>query len=160
MGKIVIDELQAYLVAEGIGQDPAADPSLTVPSIWTRPRRGAAMPRTANGVWLETQTVTLDDKEVGSAATRLPSYLEDAFVDITVRSKNPDEGKLVMRAIKDLIVPIGSPPVGRRNWTMNTLHVLYSMVFRQDQALPPINNGLTYDRVATYVFACARNDLA
>lgn len=155
---IVVDELQQFLVAEGIGQLPAADPSTSLPSIWTQPRQGAAMPRTDNGEWLENQTVTLNDPHL-SGPPGLEAWLEDAFIDITIRSRNAAEGKLLHRTIRALIHPIGEL-AGKRNWIMNELRVLYSSIWRNEQPLPPVDGGITYDRVASYRFTCARSDLA
>lgn len=160
-GLIVIEQLQAYLVAQGVAQLPGSDPSPLLPSIWTMPRQGAAQPRADKdtGELLEEQTITLDDKQL-SGPPGVEAWLEDCFVDVIVRSKNAGAGKLLHRAIRGLLQPVGSSPAGRRNWMMNELHVLYSSIWRSEQPLPPVENGLTYDRVASYRFRCARSDLA
>lgn len=160
MPKIVVEQLQAYLVAQGVAQLPSADPSVALPSVWTMPRQGAAMPRT-NGpaTWLEAQTVTLNDAQL-TGPPGLETWIEDTFVDVVIRSKNAGEGKLLHRAIRGLLHPAGGALIGKRNWTMSELHVLYSSIWRQEQPLPPVENGLTYDRMASYRFRCARSDLA
>ena len=43
--------------------------------------------------------------------------------------------------------------------SMGPLRVLYSAIWRQEQPLPPVDEGLTYDRVASFRFTCARSDL-
>jgi hypothetical protein len=154
---IVVERLQAFLVTEGVAQLPEAVPATTKPSIWLMPRQGAAMPRTENGAWLETQTVTLNDTQLMGPPGQ-EAWLEDAFIDVTIRSKNAGEGKLLHRQIRGLLAPVGKL-AGRKNWTMSGLHVLSSTVWRQEHPLPPIENGLTYDRVASYRIRCARSDL-
>jgi hypothetical protein len=156
---VVVEQLQAYLVAQGVAQLPGAAPSLTKPSVWTMPRQGAPVPRMKDGNWLETQTVTLNDLQL-MGPPGLETWLEDAFVDITVRSRNAAEGKLLHRTIRGLLHPVGGNIIGKGNWTMGTLPVLYSSVWRSEQALPPREDGLTYDRLASYRFRCARSVLA
>ena len=155
-GLIVVEQLQEYLVAEGIGQLPAVAPSETVPSIWTMPRQGAAQPRLGDG---EQQAITLDDKQL-NGPPGVEAWLEDCFVDVVIRSKNAGAGKLLHRTIRGLLHPVGSSPAGRRTWFMGELRVLYSSIWRSEQPLPPVDGGLTYDRVASYRFRCARSDLA
>lgn len=162
---IVVEELQAYLVAQGIGRMPQSAEELTepvaTPSIYLLPRQEAPAPiQKDDDEWLETVTVTLDDTNL-QGPPGVETWLEDAFIAVTTRAKNAAEGKLVQRAIKNLLHPAAtSRPVGRCNWTMNTLTVQFSAVWRGDQRLPLVDNGKTYDRVAYYRFRCARSDLA
>jgi hypothetical protein len=160
MAQIVVEQLQAYLVAQGIGQLPSSEPSLTVPSVWTQPRQGAPMPRKpkTGGDWLERATVTLNDPQV-TGPPGIAAWLEDTFVDVTVRSVNAGEGKLLHRTIAGILVPIGKVE-GRKHWQMGGLLVQESRIWRREQALPSIEGGETYDRVASYIFRCARSDLA
>lgn len=158
---IVTEELQSYLVNEGVGQLPEADPSPTVPSIWTNPRYGAVMPRISletPAEWLENVTVTVADGQL-QGPPGLASYLLDTFVIITTRARKEAEGILLHRQIRSLLHPPGSPIAGRCKWQMNDLAVLYSRIWRTEQPLPPIENGLTYDRTAWYLIECARSDL-
>jgi hypothetical protein len=157
MSLIVVEQLHAFLIAEGVGQAPGATPSTSKPSLWLQPRQGAAMPRTQDGEWLETQTITLNDTNL-TGPPNLEPWLKDAFIDVTVRAKNAAEAKLTHRVIENLLAPVGKLS-GRADWTMGALRVLYSRVWRGEQPLPPVDNGLTYDRVASYRFRCARSDL-
>jgi hypothetical protein len=152
---VVIEQLQAYLVEQGIGQLPGSAPSASLPSVWTQPRQGAAMPRQGD---LERTTVTLNDPHL-AGPPGIAAWLEDAFVDVTIRSLNAGEGKLLHRTIAGLLAPIGKVE-GRKHWTMGTLLVQESRIWRREQALPPVDSGVTYDRVASYIFRCARSDLA
>ena len=83
---IVIEELQAYLVTQGVGQLPGTTPSLTVPSVWTMPRDGAALPRSANGAFVENATITLRDTNLRGPSD-LEAWIEEAFIDIIVRAR-------------------------------------------------------------------------
>lgn len=155
---IMVDEFQAFLVAEAVGQLPDAMPSPLHPSIWTLPRQGAPLPRQDDGAWLEETTITLNDTNL-QARPNLEAWIEEAYIDVTVRSVSPNVGKLVHRVIRGLLQPVGLVG-GRKGWTMNNLPVLYSRVWRGEQPLPPQDGGVTYDRVASYCIACRRSDLA
>jgi hypothetical protein len=154
---IVVEQLQAFLVAEGVAQLPEVPPATTKPSVWLQPRQGAAMPRTENGNWLETETITLNDTQL-NGPPGLEAWIEDTFVNVTIRSKNAGEGKLLHRQIRGLLAPVGKL-AGRKGWTMAGLKILGSSIWRNEQPLPPIDGGLTYDRVASYRIRCARSDL-
>jgi hypothetical protein len=156
---IVIEELQAYLVAQGVGQLPGAAPSLTLASVWMAPRDGAPLPRDG-----ENATVTLTDTMLRSPSD-LEAWMSETFVDVVVRSRQPSPGKLIQRAILGLIVPFGAHG-GRKQWMMGNLLVEGSTEWRGDQVLPQMRSiaqtdaHLTYDRVASYRFSCRRKVLA
>lgn len=163
---IVVQELQAYLVAQGVGQLPGATPSLTVPSIWLAPRDGAPLPREdkATKAPLEHVTVTLKDPMLTSPSS-LEEWMEEAFIDIIVRAHQSAACQLVHRQIRGLIVPYDASG-GRKQWMMNNLLVEYSDQWRMEQELPMLRSvaqtdaHATYDRVASYRFACRRKVLA
>lgn len=159
---ILVEELQAYLVAQGIGQlpDPAAHPpSLTLPSVWLLPRDGAPLPRAGENV-----TITIRDPNL-TGPSDLEAWIEESFIDIIVRSRQAGAGKLVQRSIRKLIIPFDSHG-GRKQWMMNSLLVEQSMMWRGDQELPQrqsIAEGdshLTYDRIQSFRFRCRRKILA
>lgn len=156
---LVIEELASYLVTQGIGQRPSATPSLTVPSIWLMPRDGAALPRVGENV-----TITINDTNL-SGPQELMAWIDETFVDVIVRSRQPGVGKLVQRSIKKLLVPWDAHG-GRKQWMMNNLLVEASNEWRGDQPLPqsPVATATdahqTYDRVASYRFTCRRKILA
>lgn len=159
----VIEELQTYLIGQGIGQFASATPSLTVPSIWLQPRDGAPLPRgnKTTGVVLEHVTIALIDTQI-AAPHELEAYLDETYVDIIVRSHQPPDGKLIHRRVRDLLVPIGSF-MGRKLWMMNNLLVESSTIWRPEQPLPWPPDGRnidTYDRVAAYRFVSRRKALA
>ncbi len=162
---VVIEELQDYLVAQGIGQRPSVAPSLTVPSIWLAPRDGAPDLRSVAGVLAENVTVTLIDTMFRSP-NGLEPWLEESFVDVIVRSRHAGAGKLVQRRIRDLIEPGNTSLGGKKNWMMGDLRVEYSRMWRGDQPLPQrqatseSDPHVTYDRVASYMFGCRRKVLA
>ncbi|MGH2878951.1 MAG: hypothetical protein ACRDK4_05005 [Solirubrobacteraceae bacterium] len=155
---IVAEQLQQFLVAEGIGQLPATAPSDTLPSIWLKPREGAPLPRMDGATWLEDTTVTITDTQL-SPRPNLEPWIEEAYIDILVRARQDAAAQLLHRAIGGLLAPVGIVG-GRKGWTMHELPILYSTAWRGEQPLPPANGGLTYDRVASYRIACRRSDLA
>jgi hypothetical protein len=102
-------------------------------------------------------TITLNDAHI-SGEPGLEAWIEETFIDVTVRSRNAGAGKLMHRVIRQLLQPVGILG-GRKDWTMGSLRVLASETWRSEQPLPPVDGGVTYDRVASYRFRCARSDL-
>lgn len=158
---IPLDQLQLYLVAQSIGQMPETAPSESHPVIYTMPRTGGApLPRKNEaGKPLEKITITLQDASVGAGKVQLETFLEETIVDVIVRAEQANDAKLTHRAIRNLLSPIGALR-GRSDWMMNELRVLYSEVFTNEQPLPPLNDGITYDRIATFRIVCTRASLA
>lgn len=149
---VVTEELQDYLVAQGVAQLPAVSPSTSLPSIWLAPRDGAPRPRTG-----ENATITLIDTNLGGPAN-LEDYLEECFVDVIVVARTNGPAKLIHRSIRNLIHPMNGQPWGRHHWYMAALLVEYSGVWRGDQ--PLAQDDATYSRVASYRFGCRRKSLA
>ena len=152
----VISELRDYLVSSGACQAPDQPVSMVLPSVWEDPRDGAPEPRPGEDV-----TITLRDTMLAPAAS-LEAWIEETFVDVIVRSRKPAQGKLVQRAIRDLIHPITAHG-GKKQWTMGALVVEYSTIWRSDQKLPPppgVTNPVSYDRVQSFRFGCRRKALA
>ena len=157
---IVIEELQDYLIAQGIGNDPDTAPSTSVPRVYLKGRDGARLPAIPD----ETTTIVLSDTLLAPAAS-LEAFLEEAFVDIVVRSTSAATGKLTHRAIRNLLHP-NAAHGGRKQWMMGDLLVQYSTIWRGEQELPPPPGSAdsrsdvrTYDRVASYRIGCARSSL-
>lgn len=148
---IVVEELQSYLVAQGVAQLPAGAPSTTLPSLWLAPRDGAPAPRTGENV-----TITLVDTLLAPAA-ELEAWIEEAFVDVIVVARQNAAAKLAHRVIRDLIHPIEAHG-GRTNWPMGALLVEYSTTWRGEQ--PLYQDNQTYSRVASYRFGARRKVLA
>lgn len=149
----VIDELRAYLIAQGVVQAQTAAPSTVLPSIWLDPRDGARLPREGEDV-----TVTLRDTLL-AAPDRLQAWEEVAYIDVITRARREPAGKLVHRSIRNLLHPIAAHG-GRYQWTMGSLLVAYSTVWRGEQKLPHDGDAVTYDRVASYQIACRRQSLS
>lgn len=149
----VIDELRSYLITQGIVQAQSATPSTTLPSVWLSPRDGAPLPRDGENV-----TVTLRDTLL-AAPDRLQAWMEVAYIDVITRARKEPSGKLVQRGIRNLLHPI-SAHGGRFQWTMGSLLVAYSTVWRGEQPLPPVGDAITYDRVQSFQIACRRQSLA
>lgn len=163
---LVAQELQSYLIAQGVAQHPDTAPSLTVPSVWTQPRDGAPLPRDdkTTKAALENATITIKDPMLTSPSS-LEEWIEEAFLDVIVRARQPAMAQLIHRQIRGLIVPFDSSG-GRKQWMMNNLLVEYSDQWRMEQELPQLRGvaatdaHVTYDRVASYRFACRRKVLA
>lgn len=155
MPLVVVEELQDYLIAQGVGNHPSEDPSSVLPRIYLRGRDGAPLPKTP-----ETTTVTISDTLLQPPAN-LEAFLEETFVDIIVRSTSAGTGKLLQRSIRDLIHPIGDHG-GKKQWQMGDLTVEYSTIWRGEQELPAAGDAeaRTYDRVASYRFGVRRTLLA
>jgi hypothetical protein len=156
---ILIEQLQDYLIAQGVGQAQDQAVSTSVPTIWLQPRDGYPQPREG-----ETATISLVDTLLSSPPGE--AWFEETFVDIVIRSRSAPTGKLLHRTIRGLLAPIDQP-WGRMMWTMGALLVEYSTGWRGEQPLaiasrnPQVNNNLvTHDRVASYRFGCRRKSLA
>ena len=166
----VLQELQTYLVAQGIGVapfNPKPADGVQTTTIWTYPRDGAVLPRNiakVNGVLQGETTVTLVDTNLRSPSSLEP-WMTETFVDVIVRSPQAFTGKLVQRAIRDLLMP-NDAVGGRHQWMMGALLVEMSDEWRGDQVLPQrqavgeSDSHATYDRVASYRFQCRRKILA
>lgn len=153
----VVEELRAYLIAQGVAQDWNIAASTTVPGIMLQPRDGAPLPRDG-----ENATITIVDTSLGPPHA-LEAWIEETFVDVIVRSRTAAPGKLIHRSIRGLIHPI-SAHGGRQMWTMAGIDpVEYSTMWRPEQPLPPPQDGRnisTYDRIASYRFGVRRKTLA
>lgn len=147
----VLEELRSYLIAQGLVQAQSAAASLVLPRIYLNPKDGAPTPASGENV-----TVTLVDTLL-TGPPNLEAWLEEAFVDIRVRSRTATPGKLLQRQIRGLIAPTGQL-YGRKHWTMNTLLVEYSTLWRGDQSLPPDVDGWT--RVQSFRFGVRRSVLS
>lgn len=148
---LVVEELQDYLVAQGVGQLPGNPPSTTLPSVWLAPRDGAPRPRSGENV-----TITIVDTQLGSI-NELEAWIDETFVDIIVVARQNTAAKLTHRVIRNLIHPIEGHG-GRKMWTMGQLQVELSTVWRGDQPLH--QDDATYSRTASYRFQCRRKALA
>lgn len=164
---IVIEQLLAYLVSEGIAQRLSATPIGALPAVCLAPRDGAPLPRDltlVDNAWTGEVTITLVDS-LTLGRDGLQPYVENCFVDVIVRSPQPTPGKLVQRRIRELIAPTNEPG-GRHQWMMGALLVERSFEWRGDQPLPRSqalaagDDKGTYDRVASYCFAARRKVLA
>jgi hypothetical protein len=154
---LVVEQLQLYLVDQGIGQMPDDPPSGVKPSIWMKPRQGAPAPRMDGANWLEEATITVSDTLL-RPRPNLEAWVEEAYIDIVIRARQDAACQLLHRSIKGLLAPVGLLG-GKQNWTMHELPILYSRTWRGEQPLPPLDDGVTYNRVTSYQVACRRSDL-
>lgn len=153
----VVDELRDYLIDQGVVQAQDAAKSPTLPSVWISPLDGIPLPQ---GV--ENQTVTLRDTRLQAAAT-VEAWIEEAFIDVIIRSRSEPEGQFLHRAIRGLLIDQSDAAGMKRMWTMGAISpVEYSGEWRGEQPLPaPTDRDVTtYDRVASYRFGVRRKILA
>jgi hypothetical protein len=118
----VVDELRAYLIAQGVGQsnDPNVTPiSAVVPSIWKEP--STAPPSRA--------TERRDDhadRHAAATTERPRAFMEETFVECRrARAGRRFAATLMQRQIRQLIAPLDAPG-GRKMWMMGNLLVEYS----------------------------------
>lgn len=145
------EELQDYLVAQGIAQLPATPLSPTVPVVILAPRDGVAELRDG-----ENAAITIVEANV-AAPHGLEAWIEEAFVDVFVRARANGACKLIQRQIRGLLHPNGDHG-GRKLWMMSDLLVEYSTMWRGDQ--PYDQDTRTYTRVQGFRFGCRRKALA
>lgn len=151
---ILIEQLRAYLIAQGAVQAQSASPSTSVPSIWLDPREGAPEPRDGENV-----TVTLVDMML-AGPQGLDAWMEDTFVDVIIRARTKSPAVLAHRVIRNLICPINDH-AGRKLWLMGDLLVERSTMWRPEQPVTFQQPELrTYTRTAGYRFECRRKALA
>lgn len=156
----VIDELRSYLIAQGVcvAQTAKDAPATLLPTIWLNPRPGAPHPRQkTDGTWQEDATITLVDMLLGPPIGELDAYLEEAFIKVVVSARQLPLAKMIHRQIRGLIHPVGATH-GRQLWTMNTLLVEYSTIWRGEQ--PVTETDSAWSRDCGYRFGCRRKALA
>jgi hypothetical protein len=116
---LVLDELLAYLISEGVAQRPSETPSVDLPSIWKQPataRRSRARAR-APAELVELATITLVAAQTGPPLERGDEAIEEALVDVVVRARSNQTAQLIHRQIRGLLHPVDAP-YARRQWTM------------------------------------------
>lgn len=151
---ILVEELRAYLITEGLVQAPDMTPSLVVPSVWLDPREGAPEPRQGENI-----AVTLVDTML-SGPPFLEAWLEESFIDVIVRSRQKPAAVLFHRSIRNLLAPI-SALAGRKHWQMNDLLVERTTIWRPEQPVDvPGDDVRTYTRTAAFRFQVRRKALA
>lgn len=155
---LVIDELLAYLVAQGVAQRPSQPASTSVPSIWKQPRDGAPEPRrnASTGELSELATVTLVGTHTGPPAEPGDEAVEETSVDVIVRARHNATAQLIHRQIRALLHPVDAP-YARRQWTMGGLLVESSRIWRGEQ---PVGAGEFYTRTQSFLIAARRKALA
>lgn len=153
----VLEELRTYLIAQGIAQDWNTSPSATIPGVMLAPRDGAPLPRVASN---ETATITL--RQSGTAQpSPVDAWLETTAVDVYVRCTSAPAGRLIQRAIRGKLAPIGAYQ-GRKSWDMGSLHVERSFQWRAESEIPVSAtaegqaNLTTYDTVQAFMFEVRR----
>lgn len=152
----LLEELQAYLIAQGVVQSIGEPASGVLPGCIMAPRDGAPLPRDGEVATVSLrQTTSAIPQPMGEEA-----YCDLTVVDVIVRAVTPPAGRMIQRQIRGLIVPQGSIG-GRKMWTMNNLLVERSMQWRGESEIPPDqridqSNITTYDTVQGLAFYVRR----
>lgn len=121
MSKIVLEELSAYLIAQGVARAGGTTGSL--PPVWLDPKDGPRQPETP-----DTLAVTL--LRTGQIPMgHLEGFLEEPVVDVVVRARNAREGELLQRSIRLLLND-------KANFTIGALTVQWCLLWRGVQPLP------------------------
>lgn len=152
---LLTNELQDYLVTQGIGQLPSAAPSGSVPSIWLDPRDGAPEPR-------DGENVAISIIDTGLAVPGdLDGWMDDSIIDIVVRSRSKPTAVMAHRAIRNLLAPINDY-AGRKQWFAGALRVERSTIWRPEQPVRVTEDAdrRCYTRTAAYRFEVRRKSLA
>lgn len=152
----VTEELQAYLVAQGVGVLPA-DHDGASPVVILSPRDGAPQPsRDGTGRFGSVPTVTLSDI-VTSRPNDLDYAIEETFVAVVVRAVNNGTAKMLQRTIRGLLVP-GDAVGGRKMFQMGAILVERCVLWRGDQPIGA--DSQSYDRSQAFMFQVRRKVLA
>jgi hypothetical protein len=144
---ILIEQLQAFLIAQGAVRAPGTTGS--VPTCWLDPRDGAPQPGVDK---LAAETVTVTLKPTGGTP---PPWFEEAVerrtVDIIVRAAKSPQGELTHRVIRGLLS-------GKRLFMMGALLVQESQLWRHVQPLG--SDEHSYDTVQSFIFSARVKSLA
>lgn len=141
---ILIEQVQAYLVAQGVVRLP--NTSGPVPMCWLDPRDGAPEPKAPEAV-----TVTLIPSLTIPGSWLEGVVLEEKIVDIMVRSKFSAPGELVQRQIRGQLEE-------RKNIFFGTLRVEWSKQWRGIQRVT--SDETSYTTVQSFRIACRVKSLA
>lgn len=91
---IPAEQIKAYLVAQGIGQDNENPTSLNVPGIWLNPRENAPEPRAGENATL---TVYVGPEIPGDW---YEGFWQERLFDFVVRARKEPQGELIQRKIR------------------------------------------------------------
>lgn len=159
----VVEELQTYLVQQGVGVLPAAakvpeNTGNTKPVIVLQPRDGAPQPlKDGSGRFGLVPTITLNTI-LSSRPNDLDYAIEEVFVDIVVRARTNGVGKMLQRQIYGLLVP-GDAVGGRKMWQMAGINPVECCL--RWRGVQPIGaDEHSYDSSQAFMFQVRRKTLA
>lgn len=135
---IVVEQLRAYLVAQGIVRN--AESAGAAPPCWLNPRDGAKEP-----VSPDLSAVTLVQTLAVPQDVLHQPFLQEPIVDVLIRATTSPRAELLQRAIRGVLAD-------KRLLTMGDLLVERSLVWREDQHLQA--DDRTYTRVQSFRFLC------
>lgn len=149
----VAEELQAYLVAQGVGKLPA-DADGEHPVIILAPRDGAPQPqKDGSGRFGQVSTVTITTI-LAARPNPLDFAIDESFIDLVVRARTNGAAKLLLRQIRGLLNP-NSAIGGKRMWQMGAINpVECCLPWRGAQPIGADENS--YDWSESYMFSVRR----
>jgi hypothetical protein len=145
----LLNELRAYLIAQGIGRDPRVAGSL--PPIWRQPRDGVPAPGQGSGAEVGATAVVGLFVNGGYPSAPMEGFLERRSVDIRLRTSHAQIGEQIGVA---LAVALDD----RRYYLAGALRVHESLMERPLQLLA--SDAHSFDYVTSYVFLVRREELA
>jgi hypothetical protein len=146
MALLLIEELRAALIAEGlVRRPPVAGP---LPPMFLHPREGVPAPGAGRAPERDADLVTGLFMTGGTAARPYVEWLEEQrTVDVRYRSRQASTAERLARKIEAALS-------GRRHWLMGQLLVEQALVWRPLGLV--VSDDLGYDFVQSFAFDVRR----
>lgn len=142
---ILIEELRAYLVAQGVVR-LAEGAGGALPPCWLDPEDGAPEPDAADDA-----TVTLTGPLTIPQEWQTGTMLEERIVDVVVRARSSARAELIQRQIKGQLEE-------KVNVFLGALRIEHCKLWRGDQKLA--SDETTYTRMQSFRIAARVKSLA
>jgi hypothetical protein len=124
----ILDYLDDYLIANGVGRGVRAAGGPTVPPIWKQPIEGTPAPGEGTGVEVGDPVVIGLMRTGGIPQSPQEVEWRKDIVDIWIRSRTWPQTEAMWNAIRPLLV--GTHAQSRQGWTMAGLAVIESQEWR------------------------------
>lgn len=149
MAAYLLESLRNYLISEGVVRKPSVAGS--DPPMWLEPRNGVPAPGEGQNATERGTTAVLGAFVSGG----IPPGDYDTFqrtdaVDIRLRTSNPMVAQDLEAEIRDALLDSQGLGYGKRNWSMDGMHIIETRMFRDLQRLG--SDDQSYDWVVEYTF--------